>query len=420
MKILKQSVLALFFFSTATSHTTDDDLFKGTGVFGTDNPTKSPTLTASHTAQPTLKPSPRPTTSPTTSPRPSPTTSPTPSPTTSPTTSPTPSPTPSPTRGPSPIPTAKPSAKPITLSPSRNRSVPTKEVLVTTPPASQQKVTKSPTNSPTEFCKLSGNAIFGSQTSDKIILQYYYKMTYKSVSDPNSLVADLDSDIVNAIITNSNLFPGCNAAQNLESRVGTGQVIGISSSPNDRINSFCNGECVVVEGRLALYLSPEDRRRISIADDEIEDVQFSIKDAISNGELLAANPDILTLTYLEPGDPLIEKDDFDAGMGPSGERFQEKPVGGDIPTYGYALLATSATMSIAVIGVAVRRRRNGNNIDNTASDREALSPRKGLSGSSSDEEHLMALADDGSSIFLDTSGISKLFMAWKDMNRSRT
>lgn len=183
-------------------------------------------------------------------------------------------------------------------------------------------------------------------------------MTYKPESLPNRLVAALDSDIVNAIITNTYLFPGCNAAQNLESRVGTDQVIGISSSPDDRINSFCDGECVVVEGRLALYLSSEDRRRISIADDEIEDIQSSIKYAISNGELLAANPDILTLTYLEPGDASIVKDDIDAGLGPSGERFPEKPVGGDVPTYGYALLATSATMSIAVIAVAVKRRRN--------------------------------------------------------------
>jgi len=253
-----------------------------------------------------------------------------------------------------------------------------------------------------------------------IELQYYYKMTYKSESDPNRLVADLNSDIVNAIITNTNLFPGCNAAQNLESRVDTDQVVGISSSPDDRINSFCDGECVVVEGRLALYLSSEDRRHLSIADDEIEDVQSSIEDAISNGELLTANPNILTLTYLEPGDASIVNEDTDAGLTPSGERFKEKPVGGDVPKYGYALLATSATMSIAVIAVAVERRRNGKDLDNTESDHEALSPRKRSSGSSSDEENLMELADDGSSSFFDKSGISKLFMAWKDMNKSRT
>lgn len=358
MKILQQTCIALFlsfaFNGTNATHSSDDDILNTSNDFDTDSPTDSPTLVY-----------------------PAPSKTPIPSPSKS-------------SAQPSAIPT-----KMVTLSPSKSptiRTIPTEEVL------------------PTESCEFSSSGLYGSQTSDKITLQYYYQMTYNSESDPRDLIADLDSEIANVSVKNTNMFPECNTAQNFDDGGEIYRIVGISSSPSDKINSYCDGSCVVVDGRLTLYLSAEESRYLSTLDGDIQDMtKSSIKDAMSNGELNLANPNILSLTYVEPSDSSIQLEGEDEGLESNEEKSKGAPVGGDIPVYSYALLATAATVSLAVLAIAVKRRKKNDNGSSEESDHESLSPRKM-------EEDLSSLADDGSSSFFDRSGTSKLYLAWKDLS----
>ena len=361
MKIQNEHILTLFLAfacSASAAHTRDDDMFV------TNSPSNSPTLIPDHTTQPSVKASPDP--------------------------SKTPTPSPSNSAQPLVIPTKEPTLNP-SKSPTTRRHTPTNEF--------------SP-------CELRSSGLYGSESSEKIIVQYYYQMTYLPESDLEDLITDLDGEIANVGVKNTNMFPECNASQNQESSGEISRIVGISSSPNDKISSYCDGLCAVVEGRLTLYLF-SNTRYLSIADDDVIelviDMKSSIKDAMSNGELNSANSNILTLTYLDPSDSSIDIED--AGLAVNEKKSKGKHAGGGIPTYSYGFLTATATLSLAVVAFAVKRRKHNADDSVNESDHEALSPRKM-------EDNPNSLADDGSSSFFDRSGTSKLFLAWKDLNRS--
>jgi hypothetical protein len=75
-----------------------------------------------------------------------------------------------------------------------------------------------------------------------------------------------------------------------------------------------------------------------------------------------------------------------------------------MPAYGYALLATSATLVVVVSAIAIRNRSQ----DNTDNDEESY-----------DDENPISLEDDGSTGCLDASAATsdRIFMIWKHMNR---
>lgn len=377
---------------TNASHTSDDDLFNV--LFGT-IPTQSPSV--ADTMPPTLTPSKSSTGAPTIGrSRLYGTESPSSVPTKDITTS---------------YPTASPTSivHKITESPSthptevRSTPSPTHNVKKTTEaPTANNNISLSPTSSRNE-CNLS-NGSFGIVTSEKRIVQYYYKVEYIPGANVAGILSDLERSISSIVLRETGIFPQCNSWTSIKGNTPQEQkIVGMSSAPADRVLSYCENACAIVEGRMTIYVSSsQSRRKLSVVDDGVNEILLTMKNSMLDGDLNSANSDILRVTYLESNDASIITDN--PGFESEDSEKSDVPGQKNIPAYGYALLATSATLVVVVSAIAIRNRSQ----DNTDNDEESY-----------DDEDPISLEDDGSTGCLDASAATsdRIFTIWKNMNR---
>ena len=304
------------------------------------------------------------------------------------------------TSAPTASPTAKPTANP-TAGPTR---------------APAKRPTKSPAErDPREnddSCQIV-NGFLGqatSETSEKVIIQYYYKMEYIAGQNGADLIAGLEDSITDLIVKMASLFPGCNSVPDgtrTVRREEESQVVGISSKPDDESKSACGENCVVVDGRLSVFLAT--RRRLGSVDVSNEILE-AMENAMINGDLKSTNAGIEMLTYLPSIDMNLASDGDAEGtenLGGNGE-----PVGRGMPTYGYVVIASVVTTVVAGLAVTHRYRKN------RFKPEEALSPREDDGISIYDDEEPISLRDDGSTSFLNMSGATAdiVFASWKKDN----
>ena len=331
-------------------------------------------------------------------------------------------------------PTSAPTAAPVTNVPTATMTtnsptvestiVVTKSKILTSRPTSNPTIgatdnvvqfpTGSPpvTNDPNKPCPIS-NGSFGTETAAEISVQYYYKMEHKTGSILDELMVALEHSITNVIVNSSGFFPSCGSSlASADSNVDNTVIIGITSDPLDRVNSSCGDTCVIVAGRLTLFVSPtmdtRTRRRLRMGSTEIEHSLDIIQDAMEGGELSDDEPDIISLTYLLPNDSSI----VDGGDGEladntgASEGDESTPISRGIPSYGYALIASATTILLGAVAVAARRRKMEDDIsedEEEGSGREALSPSKDKSiefAMKNGEEVAMPLYDDQSEVVM--------------------
>jgi len=215
-------------------------------------------------------------------------------------------------------------------------------------------------------------------------VQYYYKMEYKSGSVLKAIMAALEHSITNTIVNASGFFPNCGSSSSSANSNVDNTVIGITSDPLDRVNSSCGDTCVIVAGRLTLFVSPTTRRRLRMGSTEIEHSLTIIQNAMKSGEL-SNKPDIISLTYLPPNDPsiVIGGDEELISTAGATDGDESSPVTRGIPSYGYAMIASAATILLVAMAVAARRRKTEDDRseeeEEEGSGQEALSPIKEVS-----------------------------------------
>lgn len=299
------------------------------------------------------------------------------------------------------ITTERPSNHPTEV---RNTPTPTEYFRKTDHPTAST-ISSSPTSSRFE-CN-ANNGSFGIVTSDRRIVQYYYKLEYIPGADIAGILSDIERSISSIILNETRLFPQCNSSTSVEGNVQQEKkIVGMSSVPADRVLSYCENSCAIVEGRMTMYISPsQSRRKLSLADDGVNEILFTLKNSMSDGDLNSANSDIVRLTYLEPDDMSIFIDDL--GSEKENKEKSDLPVQRSIPAYGYALLATSATLVVVASAIAIRS-RSQKFIEEEEDEEE-----------NDDDEDPISLEDDGSTGCLDASAATsdRIFMIWKNMNR---
>jgi hypothetical protein len=206
-------------------------------------------------------------------------------------------------------------------------------------------------------------------------------MEYRARSTIQTMMTDLEHSITEAIVTSSGLFPNCEIGNN---------VVGITSDPSDQVNSNCGDTCVIVEGRLTLFLASSNKRRLRLGHTESETTLSTIENGMERGEFQALYPDIVSLDYLLPNDASIVNDEGkDKPSSGSTEDSDKSPATRGVPSYGYAMIASAATVIIAVMAVSGRCRRiytdTQEDEEGEDDDLKALSPSKDASIAESPE-----------------------------------
>jgi hypothetical protein len=246
-------------------------------------------------------------------------------------------------------------------------------------------------------------------TSEKRVVNYYYQLEHKSGAEVAEIITDLERSISSVILRKTRFFPECNGRTSDEENVDEQIIVGMSTLPTDRVLSFCGDSCAIIEGRLTVYISPSQARRtrsrmrqLSSVDEAVDEILSSVKNSMSDGELNSANPNIVRVTYLEPGDGSILTGDVES----ENDKPSDTPAQKSIPAYGYALLATSATLVVVASAIAIRN-RNTKNLEKEEEDENDV-----------DEEDAISLEDDGSTGCLDmsTTTSDRVFIIWKNMN----
>lgn len=172
-----------------------------------------------------------------------------------------------------------------------------------------------------ENCKVSSEGLFGTSSSAQIVIPYFYKMEHKDAADPEEITSKLENYLSDEVVGTSGIFKGCSGSDsNADS--STGNIVGLSSLPEDRINNpDCGDNCVVVEGRMTFYLKGSSlSRRLGNSDLEIIEAKTAIEGAFQNEDnLKSASSDILKITYLQPNDEsIINMDEEETGVGLGG------------------------------------------------------------------------------------------------------
>lgn len=284
---------------------------------------------------------------------------------------------------------------------------PTKDVSATKQPTTRQGF-PSPSPSPSKAECVMNNGSFGMITSEKRIVPYYYKVEYEGGADITEIMTDLEKSIASVILRETKIFSECNDWNPVEEKsIDESKIVGMSSFPADRILSFCDKACAIVEGRLTVYTSSSSSqggRKLSDVNNDIEEVLSAVRNGMNHGDLISANSNILTLTYIEPEDGSLLIDDTESNN-EEGEK-SDTPVQRGIPAYGYALIATSATLVVLASAVAIRSRTPKYDSD---SDSEH-----------GDDEDPISLQDDGSTDCLDTTTntTERIFRVWRNMHMS--
>lgn len=296
--------------------------------------------------------------------------------------------------------TERPSTAPSNV---RMTPVPTELKSKTNQPTTP-KTSSSPTSSGS-LCS-ANNGSFGIVTSERRIVQYYYRVEYILESDITEILTDIERSILGIILNETSIFPKC--YKSLVSIEGNGlqenKIVGMSSAPTDRVLSFCDNACTIVEGRMTMYISStQSRRKLSVVDDGMNEILVTLKDSMSDGDLNSANSNIIRVAYVDPDDKSIYT--INPELEGKGDEKSDVPVQRSIPAYGYALVATSATLVVLAAVIAIRSRRRQNY---TEEEKE-----------NDDDEDPISLQDDGSTGCVDASTLTtdRIFMVWKNMNR---
>ncbi|GFH53239.1 hypothetical protein CTEN210_09715 [Chaetoceros tenuissimus] len=258
-----------------------------------------------------------------------------------------------------------------------------------------QIITESPTEIKVEPCELNGD-VFGVETNEKMTIKYFYKMIYKENADVNEPIMDLDTAISNVVVNDAGFFSSCQSYNEADVSFDS-KVVGITSLPMDQFSSFCGASCSIVEGRLGLFISSSEERRLEVNDYE-NNALAAIEKSMDGDELLQVNENIVELVYLDPNDPEILGGSTESEDEPIGQTA-DKPVGGGLPTYMTALMVSSATIVIAAMVYAFQRKGTKGEEDDDAVVENSYddSSREGPKGDSLD------LQDDCSTSFFDLS-----------------
>ncbi len=279
-------------------------------------------------------------------------------------------------------------------------------------------------------------------------------MNFKQSSLLAETIEDVEEAITVMILADTDLLPACSGGEGirLRRRIQETNIVGISSSPDDKIISYCGDTCATIEGRLTLYLesAPGTRKQRSLASSELEgyatDILQSMESAMgSDGELSSANDNIISLEYLPPSeDGIIIIADDDGTAANTGDRGNRgvSMAGREIPTYMFAFFVVLALSIIVVVTMHIMKRRIRNKYGDEYSDDEefefsdpefgqntiqripvrtatiintngrvlpnTLNPDESISTSYlSRYEEPSSLNDDGSISFMDTSGMTK-------------
>lgn len=320
----------------------------------------------------------------------------------------------SPTDAPSPFPSHKPSSMPTksptklptistespshgpSFTPSKLTQNPTSEPTLTTtkqPILDRNQITSTaPTKAQEEPCELNGD-VFGVETNEKMTIKYFYKMIYKENANVNGPIMDLDTALSNVVVNGAGFFSSCQSYNDSDVNFDS-KVVGITSLPMDQFSSFCGASCSIVEGRLGLFISSEQRR---LGENVYENKALTaIEKSMDGDELLQVNENIVELVYLDPNDPEILGGSTESEDEPIGQTA-DKPVGGGLPTYMTALMVSSATIVIAAMVYAFRRKGTKEEDDAVVENSYDDSSREGPKGDSLD------LQDDCSTSFFDLS-----------------
>ena len=203
-------------------------------------------------------------------------------------------------------------------------------------------------------------------------------MEYEPASDANQIISNLELAITEVIVENTSVF-GCstNTSRYLND-MSDGEIVGISSKPPDlKLDSDCGNNCVIVEGRLSIYIASSPTRRLNTRD-EVTSMFLALENAMDNGDLLATNQDIISLSYLHPNDPaLIVEDNDDEGVVNLSDNKNDTRAGNELPLYGIGMIISASTVVLVVMAFYIQRRRRTRGKDEDGdedSDHEPLSP----------------------------------------------
>lgn len=221
--------------------------------------------------------------------------------------------------------------------------------------------TSAPTEALTEAivrCELSEEGIFGESSSTTQDVTYYYQMEHEISADTDTIIADLERNVLNQIITSSGLFEDCNEDGSGSSNP---DVIGLSIAPDDESFS-CTPDapgCVIVKAQFTFYMTDERFRRLTQEEepDYLTAVLEFIEAAYEGDVLKSVSDDITGLTYLGTEDPNAE---IDKEIVPrSGNGGGGTGTGGtDVPLI--AVASSFGTLFLIAIAAGVRKQRRAN------------------------------------------------------------
>lgn len=248
--------------------------------------------------------------------------------------------------------------------------------------------TSAPTEALTEAivpCELSEEGIFGESSSTTQDVTYYYQMEHVISADTDTIIADLERNVLNQIITSSGLFEDCNEDGSGSSNP---DVIGLSIAPDDESFS-CTPDvpgCTIVKAQFTFYMTDERFRRLTQEEepDYLTTVLKVIETAFEGDDLMSVSDDITGLTYLGTEDPNAEIDEEIVPR--SGDGGGGTGTGGTaVPLI--AVASSFGTLFLIAMAAGVRKQRRANISEEKVED-------NGLLEEAEDEETL----EDGNTI----------------------